>query len=55
MMIGLESTVLGNDLRVESGFVGSPFWHYFVREEFTVCWSHVDSELSFPKNVTKKG
>ena len=55
MMIGLESPALGNDLGVESGFVESPFWHSLVREEFTLCWSHVDSELSSPKYITKKG
>ena len=49
MMIGLEH------LGVESGFVKSPFRHSLVKEEFTVCWSHVDSKLSFPKDVTKKG
>ena len=47
--------MLGNDLGVESGFVESPSWHSLIREEFTVCWSHVDSELSSPKDVTKKG
>ena len=51
MMIGLEPPALGNDLWVESGFVESPFWHSLVR----CCWSHVDSELSFSKDVTKKG
>ena len=51
---GIPPYVLGNHLGVESGFVESPFWHSFVREEFTVCWSHVASELSSPKDVTKK-
>ena len=37
---------MDNDLGVESGFVESPFWHFFVRQEFTVYWRHVDSELS---------
>ena len=56
MMIGLESPpALGNDLGVKCGFVESPFWHSLVRGEFTVCWSHIDSELSSPKDVTKKG
>ena len=45
---------MGNDLGVESGFVEPPFWYSLVREEFTVCWSHVDSEFSSPKDVTKK-
>ena len=31
MMIGLEPPALGNDLRVESGFVESPVLHSFVR------------------------
>ena len=52
MMIGLEPPpALGNDLRVEYGFVEPPFWHSLVR----CSWSHVDSELSSPKDVTKKG
>ena len=56
MMIGLESPpALGNDLEVESGLVESPLWHSLVRGEFTDCWSHVNSELSSPKGVTKKG
>ena len=46
---------LGNDLGVESGFVESPFWHSLVRGDFTVCWSHVDSGLSSPRDATKKG
>ena len=54
-MIGLESPVMGKDLDVESDFVESTFWHSLVREAFTICWSHVDSELSSPKDVTKKG
>ena len=47
--------MLGNDLGVESGLVESPHWHSFVREEFNVCWSHVEAELSSSKDVTKKG
>ena len=42
-MLAWNPIVLDNDLGVESGFVESPFWHSFVREELTVCWSIVDS------------
>ena len=51
--LGIPPT-LGNDLGVEYGFVESPFWHSLVRGEFTVCWSHTDSELSSPKDERRK-